>query len=84
MKLNYYKSLVRKLAVVSIVCLSSLGAMTYHGEVLAGVHGGGHGNGGSGNGNGRGAGNDLGDRSVLIAAENASNTARKHAAHGQL
>ncbi len=80
MKLDYYKYLGRKLAIVSIVCLSSLGAMTYQGEVLAGAHGGGHGgghgNGGSGNGKGRGAGNDLGFRSELSGAENASNTAR--------
>jgi hypothetical protein len=81
MKLDYYKYLGRKLAIVSIVCLSSLGAMTYQGEVLAGAHGGGHGNGGSGNGKGQGAGNELGLRSELSGAENASNTARDHAAH---
>lgn len=87
MKLDYYKYLGRKLAIVSIVCLSSLGAMTYQGEVLAGAHGGGHGNGGGhsnggvGNGKGQGARNDLGLRSELSGAENASNTAREHAAH---
>jgi len=86
MKLDYYKYLGRKLAIVSIVCLSSLGAMTYQGEVLAGAHGGGHGNGGHGNGGvgngkGQGAGNSLGDRSDLIGAMNASDKAREHAAH---
>ncbi len=79
MKLSYYKSLGRKLAVVSIVCLS---AMTYQGEVLARAHSGSNGNGGHGNGNGQGWGNDLlGLRSDLIGAENASNMAREHAAH---
>ena len=81
MKLDYYKCLGRKLAIVSIVCLSSLGAMAYQGEVFAGAHGGGHGNGGSGNGKGQGVGNELGLRSELSGAMNASNTARDHAAH---
>jgi hypothetical protein len=86
MKLDYYKCLGRKLAIVSIVCLSSLGAMAYQGEVFAGAHGGGHGNGGSGNGGsgngkGQGVGNELGLRSELSGAMNASNTARDHAAH---
>lgn len=83
MKFDYYKSFGRGLAVVSIVCLS---AMTYQGEVFAGAHsgghGGGHGNGGVGNGKGQGWGNELGLRSDLIGAENASDIARKHAAHG--
>ncbi len=78
MKLSYYKSLGRKMAVVSIVCLS---ATAYYGEVLARGPGGGNGNGGHGNGKGQGHGNLLGDRSMLSGAMNASNTARAHAAH---
>ena len=45
------------------------------------AQGGNNGNGGHGNGNGQGWSNDLGLRSDLIGAENASDNARDHAAH---
>jgi hypothetical protein len=85
MKLDHYKCLGRKFAVVSIICLSTLGAISYQGEVFArgngNGNGGDHGNGGVGNGKGQGAGNELGSRSELTGAMNASDTARDHAAH---
>lgn len=80
MKFGNYKKLGRGMTVASIITLSSLGAMAYQAEAIANANSGGHG-GGAGNSQGRGAGNSLGDRSVLIKAENASDVARQHAAH---
>ena len=71
MKLDY-KSLGRKLTVISIVCLS---ATVYYGEVLAGSPGG---NGNSCNGKGQVWGNFLGDHSNLM---NASDISRDQAAY---
>lgn len=84
MNFDYYKNLGRSLTVTSIIILSSLSAITYHGEAIGGTRGGGAGNsqgGGAGNSQGKGAGNSIGMRSDLTKAENASDNARKHAAH---
>ena len=84
MSFDYYKNLGRSLTVTSIIILSSLSAITYHGEAIGGGRGGGAGNsqgGGAGNSQGKGTGNSIGMRSDLTKAENASDNARKHAAH---
>jgi hypothetical protein len=92
MSFDYYKNLGRSLTVTSIIILSSLSAITYHGEAIGGTRGGGAGNSqgggagnsqgkGAGNSQGKGAGNSIGMRSDLTKAENASDNARKHAAH---
>ena len=74
MKLSYYKSLGRKLAVVSIVCLSSLSAIAFHSEAIAGK-------GSSGGRQDAGAGKAHGLGHSLLKAGNASDMARDHAAH---
>ena len=80
MRFDPYKKPGRGLTIVSIITLSSLGAIAYHGEAIANGNSGGHG-GGAGNSQGRGAGNSLGERSDLLKAENAADVAREHAAH---
>ena len=82
MSFDYYKNIGRGLAVASIIILSSLIAIAYHSEAIAGKGGGaGARGGGAGNSQGKGAGNSIGIRSDLTKAENASDNARKHAAH---
>ena len=81
MKFDYYRELGRGLAVVSIITLGSLGAMTFPGDAVAAKGGGGGHGGGAGNSHGRGASNEIGERSELMKAENASDVARQHASH---
>ena len=76
MSFDYYKNLGRSLTVTSIIILSSLSAITYHGEAIGGARGG-----GAGSSQGKGAGNSIGMRPDLTKSENASDNARKHAAH---
>ncbi len=76
MSFDNYKNFGRSLTVTSIIILSSLSTITYHGEAIGGARGG-----GAGNSQGKGAGNSIGKRSDLTKAENASDNARKHAAH---
>ena len=83
MKFDFNKKTDHKLAMVSIIALSSL-SLSYHDQAIAGRasggdHGGGVGN-SEGRGNSQGAGNLLGDRADLVKAMNASDTARMHAA----
>jgi len=79
MSFDYYKNIGRGLAVASIIVLSSLSAITYHGEAIGG--GAGARGGGAGNSQGKGTGKTHGAAHSLLKAGNASSTARAHAAH---
>ena len=72
MKFDYHKKLGRGLVVASLVGLSSLSLVIYHGQAIAGGQSEGHGGGSS---NSQGA-----DRSAAKAG-NASLTGKLHAAH---
>ena len=78
MKIDCLKKAGREMTLVSILMLSSV--IMYGSEAIARGQGGENG-GGAGNSQGRGAGNSLGSRAELSGAENASDTAREHAAH---
>jgi len=73
MKIDYVKKLGRGLTVASIIVLSSLIAIAYHSEAIAGKAGGGRQN--------AGAGKAHGAAHSLLKAVNASDMARAHAAH---
>jgi len=82
MSFDYYKNISRGLAVASIIILSSLIAIAYHSEAIAGKGGGaGARGGGAGNSQGKGAGKGHGAEHSLLKAGNASDNARDHAAH---